>query len=145
MQRQHTRIARAFHWSVLALYVVGVAKQLDDVSQLADDGLLLPETVFATVFLVIVIARYGSRRRVPTFHAARTPIDPRPAGLARALHRRLDLCFVVLSGLQPVGGGEPRARGRRATDPPHGRGVRAGGDGPEEVPWPTDHARRRPR
>ena len=101
MQRQHTRIARAFHWSVLALYVYGVAKQLDDVSQLADGDLLLTETVFAAVFLLVVIARYGYMRRVPTFHAARTPIDPQRARLARAFHRLLYLCFVLLpaSGL----------------------------------------------
>ena len=101
MQRQHTRIARAFHWSVLALYVYGVAKQLDDVSQLAEGDLLLTETVFAAVFLLVVIARYGYMRRVPTFHAARTPIDPQRARLARAFHRLLYICFALLpaSGL----------------------------------------------
>lgn len=101
MQRKHTRLARAFHWGVLALYIYGVAKQLDDVSQLADDRLLLTETVFAVVFLVVVLARYGYMRRFPTFHAARTPIEPQRARLARAFHQLLYLCFVLLpiSGL----------------------------------------------
>lgn len=101
MQRQHTRIARAFHWSVLALYLLGVVKQLDDVSQLEDEGLLVTETAFATVFLVVVIARYRYMRRFPTFHAARTPIDPRRARLARWFHQLLYLCFALLpaSGL----------------------------------------------
>lgn len=101
MQKQHTRLARALHWGVLALYIYGVIKQLDDVSQLADARLLLTETVFAVVFLLVVVSRYVYMRRVPTFHAARVAIDPRRARLARAFHQLLYLCFVLLpaSGL----------------------------------------------
>ena len=63
--------------------------------------MLLTETVYAVVFLLVVVSRYVYMRRVPTFHAARVAIDPRRARLARAFHQLLYLCFVLLpaSGL----------------------------------------------
>ena len=87
MPRKHTPLARAFHWIVLVLYVYGVAKQLDDVSQLEDARLLVMETVFAVVFLSVVLARYAYMRRFETFAAARAPIDPRRGGVVSGCGR----------------------------------------------------------
>ena len=101
MRRTHTTLARCLHWGVAALYVYGVAKQLDDVEELADAQLLFTEVVFAAVFLSVVTLRYAYMRRFETFSPARAPIGPARRRAARALPGLGYLCFVLLpaSGL----------------------------------------------
>ena len=55
MPKPHTRLAKVIHWGFIVLYTYGIFKQVDDLSQLEDRGLLLFEVAFATLFLIIVI------------------------------------------------------------------------------------------
>ena len=50
MDGTHTLLARFIHWTFIPLYAYGILKQLDDLSQLEDRGLLLFETAFALVW-----------------------------------------------------------------------------------------------
>ena len=58
MGKPHTRLAKTIHWSFILLYSYGIFKQVDDLDNLEDNGLLILEVSFATVFLIIVIKRY---------------------------------------------------------------------------------------
>ena len=58
MEGAHTSAAKFVHWAFVILYAYGIFKQVDDLSQLEDSGLLFFEVIFATVFLAIVIVRY---------------------------------------------------------------------------------------
>jgi hypothetical protein len=55
VQTSHTLLARSIHWSFIVLYLYGLSKQIGELDELQDNGLLLFEILFATVFLVIVI------------------------------------------------------------------------------------------
>ena len=57
IRSSHTLIAKIFHWGFIILYAYGMMKQLDDLSQLEDAGLLYFEVVFSILFLLIVIFR----------------------------------------------------------------------------------------
>ena len=100
MQGRHTKLARALHWGFIGLYAYGVAKQLDDVSQLEDAALLQFEMVFAALFLAVVVTRYVYMQRFDTFAAATTPISAARRRWARIFHRVMYLCFALL----PVSG-----------------------------------------
>ena len=51
----HTFLAKLIHWTFIPLYAYGIFKQVDNISQLEDFNLLIFESVFAAVFLLIVI------------------------------------------------------------------------------------------
>ena len=63
----HTFLGKTFHWCFIILYAYGIFKQIDDISQLEDRGLLVLEVAFASVFLLIVILRYSYMRGFGTF------------------------------------------------------------------------------
>ena len=101
MENSHTKFAKAFHWGFIILYAYGLLKQLNDVSQLEDSGLLTFEVVFASLFLLIVLMRYFYMRRFETFLGAREPVSLIHKRLAKAVHTSMYLCLVLLplSGL----------------------------------------------
>ena len=101
MENSHTKFAKAFHWGFIILYAYGLLKQLNDVSQLEDSGLLTFEVVFASLFLLIVLMRYFYMRRFETFQGAREPVSLIHKRLAKAVHSSMYLCLVLLplSGL----------------------------------------------
>ncbi|MGY8713427.1 MAG: hypothetical protein ACKVJ1_06070, partial [Verrucomicrobiia bacterium] len=70
MTVQHTHTAKMLHWGFIILYAYGMIKQLDDLSQLKDTGLLYFEVVFSIIFLLIVIFRYLYMRKYKTFLGA---------------------------------------------------------------------------
>ena len=55
VQKSHTLLARSIHWSFIILYLYGLSKQIGELDELEDNGLLLFEILFATIFLVVVI------------------------------------------------------------------------------------------
>ena len=101
MQASHTLLARSIHWSFIVLYLYGLSKQICELDELQDNGLLLFEILFATVFLVIVILRYSYMSRFKTFLGAREPVHIVHYYLARSLHKAMYVVFILLplSGL----------------------------------------------
>ena len=83
------------------LYAYGMFKQLDDISQLEDNGLLIFEVIFASIFLLIVIMRYFYMRKVGTMHASTVPVHPVHRFIAKSVHTSMYLCLILLplSGL----------------------------------------------
>jgi len=105
VQTSHTLFARSIHWSFIVLYLYGLFKQIGELDELEDNGLLLFEILFATVFLVVVILRYSYMRRFKTFLGAREPIHIVHYYFARSLHKAMYVVFILLplSGLLIAG------------------------------------------
>ena len=101
----HTFLGKTFHWCFIILYAYGIFKQLDDISQLEDKGLLVFEVAFASIFLLIVILRYSYMRKFGTFIGANEPIPRVHELLARSIHVSMYLCLILLplSGLAIAG------------------------------------------
>lgn len=101
----HTLIAKIFHWGFIILYAYGMMKQLDDLSQLEDAGLLYFEVVFSILFLLIVIFRYLYMRKYKTFLGARKAVPMAHQYLAKTIHISMYLCLTLLplSGLLIAG------------------------------------------
>ena len=105
MATSHTWLAKFIHWSFIPLYLYGIFKQLDDLSQLEETKLLLFEVFFATLFLLIVVLRYTYMRRFETFLGAREPVHPVHHFFAKTVHMSMYFCLVLLplSGLAIAG------------------------------------------
>ena len=73
MSANHTLLGKVFHWAFVLLYAYGIFKQIDDLEQLEDAALLQFEILFASVFLLLVVIRYGYMRRFETFKAPSFP------------------------------------------------------------------------
>ena len=101
MTRSHTRLAKIIHWSFILLYVYGIVKQVDDISDLEDSKLLIFEVIFATAFLGIVIGRYFYMRKVETMHASTVPVHRVHKVIAKSVHSSMYVVLVLLplSGL----------------------------------------------
>jgi cytochrome b561 len=97
----HTKLAKTIHWSFIILYTYGIFKQVDDISQLEDNDLLIFEVIFASVFLLIVLLRYFYMRNVGTMHASTVPVHPVHKFIAKSVHASMYLCLILLplSGL----------------------------------------------
>jgi cytochrome b561 len=82
-----------------------MVKQLDDLSQLEDAGLLYFEVVFSILFLLIVIFRYLYMRKHKTFLGASKAVPMAHQYLAKTIHISLYLCLILLplSGLLIAG------------------------------------------
>ena len=101
MSNSHTKLAKFIHWSFIILYLYGLSKQIEELDELEDNGLLLFEILFATIFLVVVLLRYSYMRRFKTFLGAREPVHIVHYYLARSLHKAMYVVFILLplSGL----------------------------------------------
>ena len=96
MSMQHTLLGKIFHWGFVLLYAYGIFKQIDDLSELEDAALLTFEIVFASVFLVLVVIRYGYMRRFETFQGSVVPVHRYHKRFARLMHVAMYLCLVLL-------------------------------------------------
>ena len=96
MRRDHTPLARFIHWTFIPLYVYGIVKQVNDISELENSELLIFEVIFATVFLLIVILRFAYMRRFKTFQGAEEPIHIVHYYFARIVHRAMYACLILL-------------------------------------------------
>ena len=93
---QHTPLAKFIHWTFIPLYVYGIFKQVNDISELEDNKLLIFEVIFATVFLLIVILRFTYMRRFKTFQGAEEPVHIVHYYFARIVHRAMYACLILL-------------------------------------------------
>ena len=54
---QYSKIAKLFHWGFVLLFIYGVVKQVDDISQLEDNVFFRFEIFFALIFLFLLFIR----------------------------------------------------------------------------------------
>lgn len=101
MKESHTFLAKLIHWTFIPLYAYGIFKQVDDIETLEDQALLIFETIFAAVFLLIVILRFTYMRRFKTFHGATRTPHRIHTFIAKSVHRGMYTALVLLplSGL----------------------------------------------
>ena len=97
----HTLLAKLVHWTFIPLYVYGIFKQVGDISELEDSDLLLTESLFALVFIFIVLTRFFYMRRFDTMHASVVPVHRVHRIIARTVHILIyvSLILLPLSGL----------------------------------------------
>jgi len=96
MSKQHTLLGKVFHWGFVLLYAYGIFKQINDLSELEDAALLRFEILFASVFLLLVVIRYGYMRRFETFQGSVVPVHRYHKRFARLMHVAMYLCLVLL-------------------------------------------------
>ena len=96
MGLQHTLLGKVLHWGFVLLYAYGIVKQIDDLEQLNDAALLVFEVVFASVFLILVVARYIYMRRFETFQGSVVSVHRYHKRFARWMHVAMYLCLVLL-------------------------------------------------
>ena len=96
---QHTVLAKSFHWGVALLYAYGIIKQIDDVAQLNELGLLKFEVVFALLLLIILGARFLYMRTQPS--ALPPSSSPMHVRGAKIVHYGMYIAIasIALSGL----------------------------------------------
>ena len=101
MTQSHTFLAKLIHWTFIPLYAYGIIKQVDDISQLEDSALLVFESIFAAVFLLIVILRFTYMRRFNTFQGATETPHRIHTFVAKSVHRGMYTALILLplSGL----------------------------------------------
>ncbi len=97
---KHTPLARAIHWAFIGVFAFVLSKQVDEVEELEDLALLLEEMFFATVFLLLLLARYMY------MHSTRSTVLPGDTSkkmiwLAQTVHMGMyvSLALLALSGL----------------------------------------------
>ena len=56
--KKYSTTAKVFHWGFVGLFAYGIAKQVDDISQLEDFALLRFELVFATLLILLLAVRF---------------------------------------------------------------------------------------
>ena len=101
MQESHTLLAKIIHWTFIPLYAYGIFKQVDDIGALEDRALLVFESVFASIFLLIVVLRLTYMRRFRTFQGATHAPHRIHAFIAKSVHRGMYAALILLplSGL----------------------------------------------
>ena len=92
--------ALILHWGFALLFLYGVIKQVEDVSQLADDAFLRFEMVFALIFLALLVVRFVfMKTRHVSALPADTPVWQRWAARLVHLGMYASLAAIAVSGL----------------------------------------------
>ncbi len=100
----HSVAAKAVHWGSVAFILYAFAKQLDEVDELEDFALLQYEMVFASVFLLLLLARFVFMRSTrPTALPPSTPEQMRLMASVAHLGMYAALALIAISGLT-IGG-----------------------------------------
>ena len=101
MRESHTFVAKLIHWTFIPLYAYGIFKQVDDIEVLEDQALLIFETIFAAIFLLIVVLRFTYMRRFKTFQGATHTPNRIHRFIAKSVHRGMYAALILLplSGL----------------------------------------------
>ena len=55
---KYSTVAKIFHWGFDALFAYGIAKQIDNISQLEDFALLRFELIFAIILILLLAVRF---------------------------------------------------------------------------------------
>jgi cytochrome b561 len=70
----HSLIAKIFHWGFMFFFIYALTQQVGDVTDLEDSSLLQYEMVFASIFLLLLAARYFYMQKTrPTSLPKNTP------------------------------------------------------------------------
>jgi len=98
--RQHSLLAKIFHWGFVVLFLYGILKQVDDISELADLALLRFELLFAFVLIVLLAARFTYMTKTQTSSLPKETSALQKL-LARLVHLTmyLALASIALSGI----------------------------------------------
>ena len=98
--RPHGPAAKTLHWGFIAVFLYALSKQLDDLEELADRALLQYEMVFASAFLVLLVARFWyMRTRNASALPAAAPKRIRIASQIVHLGMYFCLAMIPLTGL----------------------------------------------
>ena len=78
---KYSTTAKVFHWGFVVLFAYGIAKQVDDISQLEDFALLRFELIFATILILLLGASFpntlaGTIEGNPTIAAVPKTVFP---------------------------------------------------------------------
>ena len=92
----HKLTAKVFHWGFILLYVYGIFKQIDDISELENSRLLIFEVFFAILFLIIVMMRYFYMQQFETFLGAHEPVSLVHKYIAKIIHKSMYFCLALL-------------------------------------------------
>ena len=96
----YSKLAKLFHWGFVILFAYGVAKQVDNISQLEDVSFFRFEIIFSLIFLVLLIIRFIYMKKTQkTSIPKKTPIIQK--NVAKIVHNSMYvlLAGTVLSGL----------------------------------------------
>ena len=55
---KYSTVAKIFYWGFVALFAYGIAKQIDNISQLEDFALLRFELIFAIILILLLAVRF---------------------------------------------------------------------------------------
>jgi len=96
----HSKMAKMIHWGFIAVFAFVVSKQVDEVEELEDSTLLVEEIIFASIFLILLAARYVYMHKTrPSVMPSDTPRNM--LLLAKTVHFGMyaSLALIALSGL----------------------------------------------
>ena len=99
-QANYSILAKVFHWGFVVLFAYGIAKQVDDITQLADFSLLRLELIFATIMTVLLAVRF---RYMSKTQSSSLPDESHPMQklAARLVHLGMyaSLAAIAISGI----------------------------------------------
>ena len=97
---KYSTIAIIFHWGFVVLFAYGIAKQVDDISQLEDFALLRFELVFATLLILLLAVRflYMAKTQTSSLPGKTSAIQKLAAKLVH-LGMYASLTTIALSGI----------------------------------------------
>ena len=93
-------LAKIFHWGFVVLFAYGIAKQVDDISQLADFSLLRFELIFAAIMIMLLAVRfrYMSKTQSSSLPDETHPMQKLAAQLVH-LGMYASLAAIAISGI----------------------------------------------
>ena len=97
---QYGLLAKIFHWGFVVLFLYGILKQVDDISELADIALLKFELLFAFILIVLLVARFTYMTKTQTSSLPKETSALQKL-LAKLVHLAmyLALASIALSGI----------------------------------------------
>ncbi|ODA30717.1 cytochrome B [Veronia pacifica] len=87
------------HWSFVIIFIYGVIKQVNDISQLEDESLLVFEIVFAFLFVTLLGIRFVYMKNTQTSLPSESPEWQKKAARIVHLGMYLSLAIIAISGL----------------------------------------------
>ena len=96
----YSTTAKVFHWGFVVLFVYGISKQVDDISQLEDFALLRFELIFATILILLLAIRfvYMTKTQTSSLPVETSPLQKLAAKLVH-LGMYASLATIAVSGI----------------------------------------------
>jgi len=97
---KYSTTAKVFHWGFVILFVYGIAKQVDDISQLEDFAILRFELIFATLLILLLAIRfvYMTKTQTSSLPVETSPLQKLAAKLVH-LGMYASLATIAVSGI----------------------------------------------